>query len=52
MLDRLDPTLTPHETRTIWSSIRIELTAAWQTEEHPRERLTVADERQSRFSST
>ena len=46
MLDRLDPTLTPHETRTIWSSIRMELTAAWQTEEHPRERLTVADERE------
>ena len=46
MLDRLDPTLTPHETRAIWSSIRIELTAAWQTEEHPRERLTVADERE------
>ena len=46
LLDRLDPTLTPHELRTIWSSIRIELTAAWQTEEHPRERLTVADERE------
>ena len=46
MLDRLDPTLTPHELRTIWASIRIELTAAWQTEEHPRERLTVADERE------
>jgi phosphoenolpyruvate carboxylase len=46
MLDRLDSTLTPHETRTIWNSIRIELTAAWQTEEHPRERLTVADERE------
>ena len=46
LLDRLDPTLTPHETRTIWSSIRIELTAAWQTEEHPRERLTVGDERE------
>lgn len=46
LLDRLDPTLTPHETRTIWSSIRMELTAAWQTEEHPRERLTVADERE------
>ena len=46
MLDRLDPTLTPHEIRTIWSSIRIELTAAWQTEERPRERLTVADERE------
>jgi phosphoenolpyruvate carboxylase len=46
MLDRLDPTLTPHEIRTIWNSIRVELTSAWQTEEHPRERLTVADERE------
>lgn len=46
LLDRLDPTLTPHELRTIWNSVRIELTAAWQTEEHPRERLTVADERE------
>jgi phosphoenolpyruvate carboxylase len=46
LLDRLDPTLTPHETRTIWNSIRVELTAAWQTEEHPRERLTVGDERE------
>jgi phosphoenolpyruvate carboxylase len=46
LLDRLDPTLTPNDARTIWSSIRIELTAAWQTEELPRERLTVADERE------
>ena len=29
-----------------WSNIRIELTTAWQTEELPRERLTVADERE------
>ena len=46
LLDRLDPTLTPQDSRTLWSSIRIELTAAWQTEEQPRERLTVADERE------
>jgi len=46
LLDRLDPTLTPHDIRNIWSSIRIEMTAGWQTEEHPRERLTVADERE------
>ncbi len=46
LLDRLDPTLTPQDVRTIWSSIRIEMTAGWQTEEHPRERLTVADERE------
>ena len=26
--------------------MRTELTTAWQTEEHPRERLTVADERE------
>lgn len=46
LLDRLDPTLTPHDVRNIWSSIRVEMTAGWQTEEHPRERLTVADERE------
>jgi phosphoenolpyruvate carboxylase len=46
LLDRLDPTLTPQETRSIWSTIRVELTTAWQTEELPRERLTVADERE------
>ena len=46
LLDRLDPTLTPNDLRRLWSSIRIELTAAWQTEDHPREKLTVADERE------
>lgn len=46
LLDRLDPTLTPNEVRQLWSSIRIEMTAGWQTEDHPRERLTVADERE------
>ena len=46
LLDRLDPMLTPQDLRTLWSSIRIELTTAWQTEELPRERLTVGDERE------
>ena len=46
LLERLDPSLTPHEARSIWDSIRMELTTAWQTEELPRERLTVADERE------
>lgn len=46
LLKRLDPTLTPHESRDIWGRIRQEITAGWQTEEHPRERLTVADERE------
>jgi phosphoenolpyruvate carboxylase len=46
LFQRLDPTLTPNETRAIWGQIRTELTAGWQTEDHPRERLTVADERE------
>lgn len=46
LLSRLDPTLTPKDTRSLWGSIRAEITAAWQTEDHPRERLTVADERE------
>jgi len=46
LLARLDPTLTPRETRNVWGRIRQELTAGWQTEEHARERLTIADERE------
>jgi phosphoenolpyruvate carboxylase len=46
LLDRLDPMLTPQDLRSLWSSIRIELTTAWQTEELPRERLSVGDERE------
>jgi phosphoenolpyruvate carboxylase len=46
LLERLDPSLTPNEARSLWHNIRMELTTAWQTEELPRERLTVADERE------
>ncbi len=46
LLDRLDPTLTPQELRQNWRRVRTEVTTAWQTEDHPRERLTVADERE------
>ncbi len=46
LLERLDPSLTPHEAHVIWDNVRMELTTAWQTEELPRERLTVADERE------
>jgi phosphoenolpyruvate carboxylase len=46
LLDRLDPMLTPRDSRNLWSSIRVELTTAWQTEELPHERLTVGDERE------
>ncbi|MCC6173446.1 MAG: phosphoenolpyruvate carboxylase, partial [Gammaproteobacteria bacterium] len=46
LFNRLDPTLAPNEKRSIWGRVRTEMTTAWQTEEHPRERLTVADERE------
>jgi phosphoenolpyruvate carboxylase len=46
LLIRMDPTLTPQEQRGVWGRIREELTIGWQTEEHPRQRLTVADERE------
>src|SRR6185312_3294637 len=46
LLDRLDPTLSPQDVRNIWSSIRVEMTAGWQTADQPRERLTVGAERE------
>ncbi len=46
LLQRLDPLLTPQETRSVFGQLRSEITTGWQTEEHPRQRLTVADERE------
>jgi phosphoenolpyruvate carboxylase len=46
LLDRLNPALTPTELETLWARVRLEITSIWQTEEHPREGLTVADERE------
>lgn len=46
MIERIDPTLSPADRRAAWERIRTEVTAGWQTEVHPRERLTVADERE------
>jgi phosphoenolpyruvate carboxylase len=46
LLDRLNPVLTQTETATLWARVRLELTSIWQTEDHPREGLTVADERE------
>ncbi len=46
LLDRLDPSMTPMERRATWEQIRTEITSGWQTEEHPRNRLTVDDERE------
>jgi phosphoenolpyruvate carboxylase len=46
MLERSNATLAPQERRTLLQRIRSEVTTDWQTEEHPRERLMVADERE------
>src|SRR6202166_2782492 len=46
LLDRLNPASTSAELDTLWARIRLELTSIWQTEEHPREGLTVVDERE------
>jgi phosphoenolpyruvate carboxylase len=46
LLQRDDATLAPNERRLLLERIRAEVSADWQTEEHPRERLTVADERE------
>ena len=43
---RVRPELTPQESVNLWSGIRFELTTAWQTEDLPRNQLTVGDERE------
>jgi phosphoenolpyruvate carboxylase len=47
LVDRLDPSRTPQEEQALLSHIRAEITSAWQTVEHPSERMTVADEREN-----
>lgn len=46
LIERLDPSRTPHEERVALARIRENVTAAWQTEEHPDEKPSVADERE------
>lgn len=46
LLERDNVTLAPYEQRMLLERIRTEISTDWQTEEHPRERLTVADERE------
>ncbi|MEX2468104.1 MAG: phosphoenolpyruvate carboxylase, partial [Gemmatimonadota bacterium] len=46
LIARLDPTRTPHEEAVSLARIREDVTTAWQTEEHPSVRPTVADERE------
>jgi phosphoenolpyruvate carboxylase len=46
LLDRQNPASTRAELDTLWARVRLEITSIWQTEEHPREGLTVVDERE------
>jgi phosphoenolpyruvate carboxylase len=46
LLERRDLTSTRTELATLWARVRLEITSIWQTEDHPREHLTVADERE------
>lgn len=46
VIERMDPTLTLPEDLRSQARIRAEITTAWQTEEHPEMRPTVADERE------
>ena len=44
LIRMLDPNLTPQEVKAQMASIRMEITASWQTEEHPQEHGRVSDE--------
>lgn len=44
LVDVQNPALTPQETKANFESIRSDVTAIWQTEEHPHEVRTVFDE--------
>ncbi|MDX1482180.1 MAG: phosphoenolpyruvate carboxylase [Woeseiaceae bacterium] len=44
LVDMLNPTMTAQEKRASLANIRLEVTTGWQTEEHPSERMSVADE--------
>ena len=44
LVDLLNPTMTPQETKAALQNIRLLATAGWQTDEHPSEKMTVADE--------
>ena len=46
LLDRLNPSLDGGGIGPLWARVRLEITSIWQTEDHPREGLTVADERE------
>jgi phosphoenolpyruvate carboxylase len=46
LLDRTNATSSRAELDLLWARVRLQITSIWQTEEHPREGLTVVDERE------
>ena len=44
LVNLLNPTMTPQEVNAALANIRLLVTTGWQTEEHPSETMTVADE--------
>jgi phosphoenolpyruvate carboxylase len=44
LVDLLNPTMTAQETQAALANIRLLITTGWQTDEHPSEQMTVADE--------
>ena len=44
LVDLLNPTKTPQEAKAALANIRLLITTGWQTEEHPSEQMSVADE--------
>ena len=46
LIERFDSALTPREERAGRERMRTEITSAWQTEEYPEARMTVANERE------
>ena len=44
LVDMINPTMTPQEKNAALQNIRLLVTTGWQTDEHPSEQMTVADE--------
>ncbi len=44
LVELLNPTMTSQETNAALENIRLLITTSWQTDEHPSEQMTVADE--------
>lgn len=47
LVERLDSSMTPPENRAAMARIRAEVTSSWQTDQHPRVRPSVAEEREN-----